>query len=341
MASPKDNEAADTSAPSLAVQDTADKSDQESLASSAASSVEPHPADTDYWTETNWCNFCGSTTMHGWYFLVDESLAQSQLLSHMIRCCWAAVIAAMTAFGFYLIALIIIDYRDAKTTTDYNLQSVTSSNTFFPAVTVCNLNVARFSALRSVSGQDFITDMNSPNIQMLLDFVYGGMPDSADDKVPEFVSKVLKGSEYADDDWVNPEYKKSGVKTWMYYKHGGDLEEAINQNIDETMYPDSLDFFRLFASQDLSQSRFLRASYDGHDMDLKEFGLLYPFFDTEAGFCSYIRPQVFFDPTITRNQSYERLLDHNINKVKPGIPVGKKRGLYLLLDMVGNFKQIF
>ncbi len=306
--------------------------DRESLASSASSSVEPHPTDTDYWTETNWRNFCGSTTMHGWYFLVDESLAQSQLLSHMIRCCWAAVIAAMTAFGFYLIALIIIDYRDDKTTTDYNLKMVTESNTYFPAITVCSLNLARFSAVHSVSGQPNLKDMNHPDVQTLLGFVYEGLSDSDVDQVPEFVSKVLEGKEFKGK--VNPEYKISGIKTWLYYKNGGDLKEAINREIDHTKYLNSLYFFRLFASQELSQSRFLRASYNGQDMDLKDFGLLYPFFDTDAGFCSYIHPQVFFDPTITKNQSYENLLDHNYNKVKPGIPVGKNRGLYLLFDTV-------
>ncbi len=306
-----------------AEKDNRDNGDRESVASSAASSVEPHPANTDYWTETNWRNFCGSTTMHGWYFLVDESLAQTQLLSHMIRCCWAAVIAAMTAFGFYFIALIIIDYRDDKTTTDYNLQMVTESKSYFPAVTVCNLNLARISALQAISHKNYLP-ADDPNIQTLLDFVYEGMPDSAGDKVPEFVSKVLDLEEFVE----------SGGKTWLYYKHGGDFQEAINRKIDPSQYPHSLDFLRLFVSQDLAESRFLRASYDGQEMSLNDFGLLYPFFDTESGYCSYIRPQLFFNPDITKNQSYEKLLDHNFNKVKPGIPVGKNKGLYFLMDMV-------
>ncbi len=224
-----------------AEKDNRDNGDIESVASSAASSVEPHPADTDYCTETNWQNFCGSTTMHGWYFLVDESLAQTQLLSHMIRCCWAAVIAAMTAFGFYLIALIIIDYRDDKTTTDYNLQMVTKSESYFPAVTVCNLNLARISALQAISHKNYLP-ADDPNIQTLLDFVYEGIPDSAGDKVPEFVSKVLDLEEIVE----------SGGKTWLYYKHRGDFQEAINRKIDPSQYPHSLDFLRLFVSQDLA-----------------------------------------------------------------------------------------
>ncbi len=302
--------------------------------------------DTDYWSETNWRNFCGSTTMHGWYFLVDESLAKNKKLARLIRFLWAIIIVVSTSAALLLISYLLVNYRDDKTTTKYGLQRLVKTTTFFPALTVCNKNLARASALKATTGYDLSREELVP----FLDFIYRGEDETA--FIPELVKIVLGDNGTLEDLFPNEtereelyriseDMKREGVKIWHFYQTGDDVNHVINSeesyssvNLEIEKKPNTLDYYRLMALQRLSQSMYLRASFDKQHLKTRHFAMLHPFFDTDFGYCSYIRPQILFNHEyLDKGIPYEELLQFEKYVVHPGMPLGRKRGLYFLLDL--------
>ena len=75
----------------------------------------------------------------------------------------------------------------------------------------------------------------------------------------------------------------------------------------------------------------LKASYGGiaKDGSSSDFN---PYFGTDVGICSIIKPQLNFDRSLDHLPFWRKLFgEENIN-IKPGSEVGKANGLSILLD---------
>ena len=75
----------------------------------------------------------------------------------------------------------------------------------------------------------------------------------------------------------------------------------------------------------------LKASYRRVGKDINTFTSLLPFFGTDYGLCTLIKPQITFDPELD-HVPFEWLMRNYTNTIQPGIQLGKENGLSILLD---------
>ena len=75
----------------------------------------------------------------------------------------------------------------------------------------------------------------------------------------------------------------------------------------------------------------LRASYRRVYKDVKKYTSLLPFFGTDYGLCTLIKPQITFDPDLA-DVPFSDLMTNYTKSIKPGIQLGKENGLSILLD---------
>ena len=75
----------------------------------------------------------------------------------------------------------------------------------------------------------------------------------------------------------------------------------------------------------------MRAKYQQFSKDTEKFTSLLPFFGTDYGLCTLIKPQITFDEEL-ENVPFEELMRKYTQTIKPGIQLGKENGLSLLLD---------
>ncbi len=75
----------------------------------------------------------------------------------------------------------------------------------------------------------------------------------------------------------------------------------------------------------------LRASYRRLPKDTSRFTNMLPFFGTDYGLCTLIKPQITFDAALD-GVPFGRLMTDYTHAIKPGIQLGKENGLSILLD---------
>ncbi len=75
----------------------------------------------------------------------------------------------------------------------------------------------------------------------------------------------------------------------------------------------------------------LKASYRRVGKDVGMYTSLLPFFGTDYGLCTLIKPQITFDYELD-HVPFEWLMRNYTNTIKPGIQLGKENGLSILLD---------
>ena len=77
----------------------------------------------------------------------------------------------------------------------------------------------------------------------------------------------------------------------------------------------------------------LRASYEGYEKDGSESTDFDPYFGTDVGICSLIKPQLSFNhnKSLDKLPYWTKLFGAN-EKILPGSEVGKANGLTVLLD---------
>ena len=80
----------------------------------------------------------------------------------------------------------------------------------------------------------------------------------------------------------------------------------------------------------------LRASYRRVYKDVHTFTSLLPFFGTDYGLCTLIKPQITFDPDLAE-VPFSTLMTNYTKSIQPGIQLGKENGLSILLDAEVNY----
>ena len=75
----------------------------------------------------------------------------------------------------------------------------------------------------------------------------------------------------------------------------------------------------------------LGATYGRQQKDVEKYTSLLPFFGTDYGLCTLIKPQITFNRSL-ENVPFENLMKNHTQSIKPGIQLGKENGLSILLD---------
>ncbi len=81
----------------------------------------------------------------------------------------------------------------------------------------------------------------------------------------------------------------------------------------------------------LGENFVLSASYRRVTKDTNKFTNMLPFFGTDYGLCTLIKPQITFDKTLDE-VPFVVLMKNFTRNIKPGIQLGKENGLSILLD---------
>ena len=74
----------------------------------------------------------------------------------------------------------------------------------------------------------------------------------------------------------------------------------------------------------------MRASYRRVPKDTSTFTSLLPFFGTDYGLCTLIKPQITFDKALD-HVPFAVLMKNFTKNIEPGIQLGKENGLSMLL----------
>ena len=100
-------------------------------------------------------------------------------------------------------------------------------------------------------------------------------------------------------------------------------------------YIKGFDFIRDMAVEDPGDSPIISARYGHHTMRKNATDFL-PFFGTDIGLCSIVKPQLTFNSTYDNLTYAQKLFGidgvSRTRQIKPGAKVGKVNGLVLLLD---------
>ena len=75
----------------------------------------------------------------------------------------------------------------------------------------------------------------------------------------------------------------------------------------------------------------LRASYQRVPKDIQTFTSLLPFFGTDYGLCTIIKPQITFNQSL-EHVPFSPLMRNYTQTIRPGIQLGKENGISILLD---------
>ena len=135
--------------------------------------------------------------------------------------------------------------------------------------------------------------------------------------------------------------KLKAHSTMMVHSNTTDIRN-IMENFNWTSYLKrnqgyikSFDFIRDMAVDDPGDSPIITASYGNKEMKENATDFL-PFFGTDIGLCSIVKPQLSFDPAYDHLTYAQKLFGMDgvsyTRRIKPGAKVGKVNGLVLLLD---------
>ena len=89
----------------------------------------------------------------------------------------------------------------------------------------------------------------------------------------------------------------------------------------------------------LGENVVLRAAYRRVYKNIEDFTSLLPFFGTDYGLCTLIKPQITFDDRL-ETVPFQTLMTNYTKRIKPGIQLGKENGLSILLDAEVNNKYV-
>ena len=125
---------------------------------------------------------------------------------------------------------------------------------------------------------------------------------------------------------------KSNTTDIESHMDGFDWKKYLKRNQN---YIKGFDFIRDMAVEDPGDSPIINARYGNQQMRKNATDFL-PFFGTDIGLCSLVKPQLNFDPKYNHLSYAQKLFGIDgksyTRQIKPGVNVGKINGLVLLLD---------
>ena len=134
------------------------------------------------------------------------------------------------------------------------------------------------------------------------------------------------------------------IKHWQLYSKVNNTNNNFTGKIDwreflknNSVFIHDFDFVKDMAVEEPGDSPIIAASFGTHQM-LENTTDFLPFFGTDFGFCSLVKPQLNFNSQYSNLPFSAKLFGPKRNdishsrQIKPGVKVGKANGLRLLLD---------
>jgi len=296
-------------------------------------SATAHAKDSAIWSQTNWENFCGSTTWHGWCFLYDDSLEGPTMV--FARCFWVFIVLLTTALCVVLVYITIQDWKSGPIDTTFTnkMREAGKGAAPFPAVTICSPNLVSRSFAKGYGPGE----PSSKSSEAFFEWAYRGVPEEGHSFGPEQIKGVV--------DWRS--VKLNSVIAMIAYMYARDENDALriafnllsaeNKNFTfelVDLLPFTADWYRPAATQIFGRSEVFHAYYKGRTLPTDRARLLlHPFFDTDAGYCAYIRPEVMFAEE-NDDKTYVQMLESDLLPQDAAhlVEHGEDGGLQLVLD---------
>ncbi|CAB4068103.1 ASICN [Lepeophtheirus salmonis] len=261
---------------------------------------------------SSWREYCEQTSLHGWFYIGSDK--------SIWRIIWLLIVAASIGIASIFIYEAVEDFTKSTVVTTIYSTTVPLSEVYFPAVTICNINQVRKS---------FFNDLNINNNRTIVDLLYQqfytGSKNFPNPDEAEFIRNLFKSETY-----VKSEYQyhcltqrgscsQSQLANWTAYfeKYGEWIQKGFQ--------------FTRLAVQEPYGVMILRASYGtkkryGNSTDFN------PYFGTDYGICSIIKPQTVFNSKYDSIPYWDKLFGKINWSIQKGAQVGKANGLSILLD---------
>ena len=197
-------------------------------------------------------------------------------------------------------------------------------NVYFPSVTLCNINQGRRSFFISNG-----LSVETPLLSSVLSQAYLGSRSQLPNKTLEEIRRLFSSKDIvtkgllADIMYMNTSRKAEA-------KDSLEPDEWVNQKDFPYIYEAGW-YFKTLAAQEPGEDNILAATYGRQNKNVSVSTHLLPFFGTDYGLCSLIKPQITFDKKL-QNLSFEALMTNHSLAIGPGIQLGKENGLTLLMD---------
>jgi len=281
-------------------------------------------------------DFCETTGLHGWKYLTKVESGGKIL--------WLMIVLASLAVATIFLHASIMDFTSSTVVTTIATTTASLSEVYFPSVILCSINQIRKSLFRGLEVS------KTRHIELFLQTFYSGRAANLTEEEMEIIQSYAT--------------REKIVKKLMLHWHlisdtnSTDRSAPSNQNLSayldtwETFlahnreFIEHFDFIRDLAVEDPGDSPVILAKFGSEVLPQNTTSFL-PFFGTDFGLCSVIKPQVTFskDPSI-RNLPWDQKLfagpDSGLTEgafhqtfswnIEKGAKVGKYNGLTLLLD---------
>nr|XP_040563668.1 uncharacterized protein LOC121113868 [Lepeophtheirus salmonis] len=262
--------------------------------------------------------FCQVTSLHGWKFL---SAKQS---SKPLRFGWILVVLASLAVTIFFLMYSILNFWGSTVQTTQDTSRGSLRNVYFPSVTLCNINQGRSSLFRQYG-----LGSNESLLHAVLEQAYFGIRDGTASREMEDIRRI-----FGDEDLV-----KKGVLAdtmFMMTPYRSEAYELAKKDdwaklMNVTYVTDSGWYFKTQAVQEIGENVVLRATYQRTEKNIEKFTSLLPFFGTDYGLCTLIKPQITFNSSL-EGVPFNDLIQNYSRIITPGIRLGKENGLSFLVD---------
>ena len=272
-------------------------------------------------------DFCKRTSLHGWNNLANTSLQKDDARKSAKRFGWVFIICFSIAMASFFLFTSIDDFTSKNVVTTIDTTTVSLHHVHFPSIIVCNINQIRKSSLLGLGVK------NDNDIDLLYRQFYSGMDRNL---TMEEMRKIII---LATSDGMLTKLRSFRA---MVEESNSTYILELMKNFNKTEFLKKhwrniikLDFIRDIVVEDPGDSPILSARYGHHQMRENATDFL-PFYGTDKGACSIIKPQIFFDSKYDHLTYAQKLFGSDgvsyTRKIEAGAKVGKANGLKLVLD---------
>lgn len=266
--------------------------------------------------------FCCQTTMHGMQFLVSENNPDP-----LRRLIWFTVVFAAWGAAFVLLQQAVLDWYNAVTQTSIQIPPNAFSLVTFPSLTVCSFNEIRRSITETVRDKD-----DSLWTNLLLHSYCGHERNYlSDSQIDRLLKNVLLLDKVVGQGLVYQKLKSQEPLTATSDHLLSNLSREEIELAKASPKAKAGWFFKTFAHKEPGETSILTATYQFQQKDGQMFTQFMPFFGTDSGRCVLIKPQLTFHKDLD-HLPFDTMLRESLVHVTPGIVMGKKYGVQLVMD---------
>ena len=281
---------------------------------------------TRYDPKSAFTEFCGRTSLHGWNHLSESSI-QKAYTRKGGKYLWCFIITLSIGITSFFLFTSVDDFTSKHVVTNIDTTTASLHDVHFPSIIICNINQIRKSILLGLG-------INSDDdIDLLYRQFYTGMEAHLTSHEEKTIMTLATSDRMLK--------KLRSYMAMVRESNSTDIGEILH-NFNTTKflkkywkYIISLDFIRDMVVENPGDTPILSARYGYLQMRENATDLL-PFFGSDKGHCSIIKPQLMFNSKYDHLTYAQKLFGDGgmsyTREITAGAKVGKVNGLKLLLD---------